>query len=158
MLLTSSLEGTGPPPSQKPEQWYQIPSWTLKCIKSSCWNQIGVYSKPRVFCKSNSACFPYLNLTSPSLLPQNPAPNRWRKEERKRKWFSTLLVNLPSPSQLGRFLLLPPCRDLRLSQLPSNPSSLPLQHLSQHAFTLNSMKVHDWNYRLSTNEAWGGTS
>lgn len=148
--------GTGPPPSQKPEQWYQIPSWALKCIKSSCWNQIGFYSKPRVFCKGNTACFPYLNPTSPSLLPQNPTPNKWGKEEKGNGFPASWSIIFSLPAwQVPPFTTLQGPRTLPTplkSIFSSSPAPFPT------CLTLNSMKVHDWNYRLSTHEAWGGTS
>lgn len=54
---------------------------------------------------------------------------------------------------------LPPCfyqlagtLDSLFSTHLSNPSSLPLQHLSQHASALNGIKSHDSNSRLNMNE------
>lgn len=38
-------------PKSKGRTVISIPSWALKWIKSSCWNQTGYYSKPQVFCQ-----------------------------------------------------------------------------------------------------------
>lgn len=147
--------GAGPPPSQKAEQWLPEP---LSELSQAAKTKLDSTASHKSSAKGNIACFPYLNPTSSSLLPHNPTSNKWGKEERKNGFpiiwsiFFSLLARQVPPftNLLGPWTL--------FFQLPSQIHLLFLsQPLSQLAFALSSMKVHDWNYRLSMNDTWGGT-
>lgn len=140
-------------PKSKGRTVISIPSWALKWIKSSCWNQTRVSSA-----KGNIACFPH-SIPPPLLcfLITLPLTSGGEKKEKNgfqlagQSFFSLLARQVPpSTNLLGPWTL----------YSPNSPQIhlLFLSNLSQHAFALCSTKVHDWNYRLSMNETWGGTS
>lgn len=97
-----------------------IPSWALKWIKSSCWNQIEFYSRPWAFCQRQHCLLPRLHPTSPSLLPHNPTSNKWGKKKEK-KWFPTScsIFFLPPSSTGSSFYQPAGTLDSLFSQFPS---------------------------------------
>lgn len=97
-----------------------IPSWALKWIKSSCWNQIEFYSRPWAFCQRQHCLLPRLHPTSPSLLPHNPTSNKWERRKKK-KWFPTScsIFFLPPSSTGSSFYQPAGTLDSLFSQFPS---------------------------------------
>lgn len=144
--------GTGPLPSQKAEQWYQFLPEPLSELSQAA------ETKHESSAKGNIACFPH-PIPPPLLcfLITLPLTSGGKKKEKNgfqlagQSFFSLLARQVPpSTNLLGPWTL----------YSPNSPQIhlLFLSNLSQHAFALCSTKVHDWNYRLSMNETWGGTS
>lgn len=138
-----------------------IPSWALKWIKSSCWNQIEFYNRPRAFCQRQHCLLPRPHPTSPSLLPHNPTSNKWRKKKEKngfqqaaQSFFSLLTQQVPPfTNLLGPWTLYSP-NSLLKSIFSSSPTPFPtcLCTLQYESPWLKLQAQYEWNMRWHKSE------